>query len=85
MALNAHEFIRRYLSHVLPDGFMRVRSFGLLANACKTKNIALIRKLLHDKQVNSASMASDSLLPSPLENKTVEDNQLRHLSSRASH
>jgi hypothetical protein len=46
MVLDAHEFIRRYLSHVLPDGFMRVRSFGFLANACKTKNIALIRSLI---------------------------------------
>lgn len=48
MTLDAHEFIRRYLSHILPDGFMRVRSFGFLANACKTKNIAIIRTLLHD-------------------------------------
>jgi len=49
MALDAHEFIRRYLSHILPDGFMRVRSFGLLANACKTKNITTIRSLLQSK------------------------------------
>jgi hypothetical protein len=42
MALDAHEFIRRYLQHVLPNGFMRIRAFGFLANACKTKNIDLI-------------------------------------------
>lgn len=47
MKLDAHEFIRRYLSHILPDGFMRVRSFGFLANASKAKNIALIRACLN--------------------------------------
>lgn len=46
MKLEAHEFIRRYLQHILPDGFMRIRSFGFLANACKAKNIALIREIL---------------------------------------
>lgn len=50
MVLDAHEFIRRYLQHVLPNGFMRIRAFGFLANACKTKNINLIRSQLtpHD-------------------------------------
>ena len=50
MVLDAHEFIRRYLQHVLPNGFMRIRAFGFLANACKAKNIDLIRSQLtpHD-------------------------------------
>jgi hypothetical protein len=47
MQLSAHEFIRRYLSHVLPDGFMRVRTFGFLANACKAKNIECILEILN--------------------------------------
>jgi hypothetical protein len=46
MKLAAHEFIRRYLSHILPHGFMRARYFGFLASSVKTKNIALIRSLL---------------------------------------
>lgn len=46
MDLDAHEFIRRYLQHVLPNGFMRIRAFGFLANACKVKNINLIRSQL---------------------------------------
>jgi hypothetical protein len=72
MTLAAHEFIRRYLSHVLPDGFMRVRSFGLLANACKAKNIAIIRNLLHDsEQIKSASMVTDLTPTLALENKTT--------------
>jgi hypothetical protein len=59
MTLDANEFIRRYLSHVLPNGFMRVRSFGFLANACKAKNINLIRALLnHEKSKESSDSAS---------------------------
>jgi hypothetical protein len=51
MKLAATEFIRRYLAHILPHGFMRVRYFGFLANAFKAQNILLIRSLLcSDKQ-----------------------------------
>ncbi len=46
MELKPEEFIRRFLSHIVPEGFMRIRFFGFLANACKNKNIAKIRKLL---------------------------------------
>lgn len=49
MALDAHEFIRRFLSHVLPIGFIRIRSFGFLANSCKTKKIPQILGLLNQK------------------------------------
>jgi Putative transposase/Transposase zinc-binding domain len=47
MALEVHEFIRRYLTHILPDRFMRVRYFGFLASAVKKKSIELIRSLLN--------------------------------------
>jgi hypothetical protein len=46
MTLDAHEFIRRFLLHVLPDGFMRVRHFGFLANRSKKQALAQCRKLL---------------------------------------
>ncbi len=46
MKLKPEEFIRRFLRHVVPIGFMRVRFFGFLANACKKKSVAVIRKLL---------------------------------------
>jgi hypothetical protein len=46
MTLNADEFIRRFLIHVLPDGFHRIRHYGLFANANRTGNIALARQLL---------------------------------------
>lgn len=44
--LTAVEFIRRFLLHVVPPKFMRIRHFGLLANRNKKRNIPLCRKLL---------------------------------------
>ena len=46
MTLDADEFIRRFLIHVLPDGFHRIRHYGLFANANRADNIALARRLL---------------------------------------
>jgi hypothetical protein len=46
LTLDAHEFIRRFLLHVLPDGFMRIRHFGFLANRAKKRTLAQCRKLL---------------------------------------
>jgi hypothetical protein len=46
MTLNAHEFIRRFLLHVLPKGLMKIRYFGFLSHTIKKKDIALIRKLI---------------------------------------
>lgn len=46
MTLKPEEFIRRFLQHVLPDGFMRIRSFGFLSNAAKKKKIPIIQKRL---------------------------------------
>ena len=46
MTLDADEFIRRFLIHVLPDGFHRIRHYGLFANANRAANIAVARQLL---------------------------------------
>lgn len=46
MTLNAVEFLRRFLLHVLPRGFMRIRSYGLLANTHRRAKIKLCRVLL---------------------------------------
>ena len=40
MTLDAHEFIRRFLIHVLPNGFHRIRHYGLLASGVKADTIA---------------------------------------------
>ena len=47
MRLHPHEFIRRFLLHVLPKGFHRIRHYGLFANANRAENIATARALLH--------------------------------------
>ena len=46
MTLDAPEFIRRFLWHVLPAGFHKIRHFGYLANGRSKANIALIKRLL---------------------------------------
>ena len=46
ITLEAVEFIRRFLLHVLPKGFMRIRHYGLLANRCKRENLSKCRQLL---------------------------------------
>lgn len=51
MTLPAEEFIRRFLLHVLPEGFMKIRYFGFLSNKNKQKAILLIRKLIGSVEV----------------------------------
>ena len=46
MELDADEFLRRFLLHVLPDRFVRIRHFGFLANRVRSKNIELAREQL---------------------------------------
>jgi hypothetical protein len=46
MRLHPHEFIRRFLLHVLPKGFHRIRHYGLFAGTAKAEHIATARKLL---------------------------------------
>jgi hypothetical protein len=46
MTLAATEFIRRFLLHILPTGFVRIRQFGFLANRARGKKLALCRSLL---------------------------------------
>jgi hypothetical protein len=46
MTLDTHEFIRRFLMHVLPQGFHRIRYYGLLTSPTRANNIARIRALL---------------------------------------
>ena len=43
MQLSGEEFIRRFLLHVLPKGFMRIRHFGFLANRCRAVKLKQIR------------------------------------------
>jgi hypothetical protein len=60
MTLTAHEFIRRFLLHVLPQGFHRIRHYGLLAGSARKDGIALARRLLE-----IAPQAEDDALDDP--------------------
>jgi hypothetical protein len=59
MTLDVDEFIRRFLIHVLPDGFHRIRHYGLFANANRAANIALARRLLGVPHPAPSSADSD--------------------------
>ena len=59
MTLSADEFIRRFLLHVLPDGFQRIRHYGFLANRNKEKKIARCRELLGMKLADNSTEPSE--------------------------
>ena len=54
MTVHPHEFIRRFLIHVLPKGLHRIRHYGLLANGQREENLAKARALLNVKTINLA-------------------------------
>jgi len=59
MTLDVDEFIRRFLLHVLPDGFHRIRHYGYLANGQRAAKLALCRRLLAAPVPPSLAMAGD--------------------------
>jgi hypothetical protein len=72
MTLSTHEFIRRFLMHVLPGGLHRIRHYGLLASGRRAANIARARELLavpvrSEQQDASEAPAADEprMLPRP--------------------
>jgi hypothetical protein len=46
MTLTAMEFLRRFVQHILPRGFVRIRQSGFLANTCRVARVALARTVL---------------------------------------
>lgn len=60
MTLAATEFIRRFLLHVLPHRFMKIRYYGFLANICKGKAVLLIRRLI-GKFMGIISFAAETI------------------------
>ena len=75
MTLEAGEFMRRFLLHVLPPGFHRIRHFGFLANGHRAARLALCRRLLAHAgsnqgddpdpivEANAAALPSPSVVP----------------------
>jgi hypothetical protein len=57
MTLTADEFIRRFLLHVLPAGFHRIRHYGLIANTTRQDNLARARELLMSREPEDATDA----------------------------
>ncbi|MEW6666614.1 MAG: IS91 family transposase [Thermodesulfobacteriota bacterium] len=62
--LDAPEFIRRFLLHVLPDGFMKIRHYGILSNRNRRRKLLLCRKLLgvHERQESAKKVPWQDLL-----------------------
>ena len=63
MTLGTDEFMRRFLLHVLPGGFHRIRHYGLLANTGRREHLARARELLH---VVPTVAAPPALLAAPV-------------------
>ncbi|HEV8523790.1 MAG TPA: IS91 family transposase [Terriglobales bacterium] len=60
MTLGADEFMRRFLLHVLPGGFHRIRHYGLMANAVRRGNLARVRELLRVEPAVKSPHVSDA-------------------------
>jgi hypothetical protein len=60
MTLSAEEFLRRYVQHILPHGFVRIRQFGFLANAQRSSTLTLLRGLLPQQDVRSSPGVASS-------------------------
>lgn len=68
MTLGTGEFMRRFLLHVLPSGFHRIRHYGLIANGGRRENLARARELLHvapvaDVEPKDAEVSAESVQP----------------------
>ena len=65
MTLDAAEFIRRFLLHVLPSGFHRIRHYGLFAGTVRARNIERARQLLAAPKAPPAEADGDTETPFP--------------------
>ena len=59
MTLDAAEFIRRFLLHVLPSGFHRIRHYGLFAGAVRARNTERVRQWLAAPETSPAETDCD--------------------------
>ena len=60
MTLDAAEFIRRFLLHVLPSGFHRIRHYGLFAGAVRAHNIERVRQVLAAPKSRAQALAAET-------------------------
>lgn len=62
MRVSAEEFIRRFLIHVLPDRFMKIRHYGLMGNRNKTEKLGLCKRLTHTPLMERIKLSTEELL-----------------------
>ena len=67
MTVSADEFLRRFLLHVLPGGFVRIRYFGFLANRCRAASLEVCRNLLGEREPvrEESAVKSSATWPCP--------------------
>jgi hypothetical protein len=63
MTLSAMEFLRRFVQHILPRGFVRIRQSGFLANTCRTARVARARTLLGMARTTVATASTTTEAP----------------------
>ncbi|HYW44232.1 MAG TPA: transposase [Bryobacteraceae bacterium] len=71
MTLEAVEFIRRFLLHILPAGFVKIHHFGFLANRNRSSALDLCRQLLNA----SADAAGSGVVPAREPNSSVDEHR----------
>ena len=76
MTLSTDEFIRRFLIHVLPSGFHRIRHYGLIANTGRKENLARVRELLVKNKIEDA--ANNVTVHSANTEKSAEGDEQDH-------
>ena len=67
MTLSTGEFMRRFLLHVLPTGFHRIRHYGLIANAGRRDNLARVRALLNVPSEADDAVSIDEAKAEPVQ------------------
>ena len=65
MTLDVREFTRRFLLHILPRGFVRIRHYGFLANRCRSERLECCRKLLASKSDQPVSLETPNEVVGP--------------------
>lgn len=62
MTLSIDEFVRRFLLHILPPGFMKIRHYGFLASAVKKRKLTLCKKLTGAKVIEKVKLSAAELM-----------------------
>jgi hypothetical protein len=74
MTLHPHEFLRRFLLHVLPSGFTRIRYYGFLANRNRAENVLRARRLIEEHRADANNAIETSFVEPTLPLHSATDN-----------